>query len=586
MNCRKHLSYFLIFIAPWLLFLLQGCEKMGSESNMIEIFAEPFHGGAKVQVDGNNSTWIDGDSIAINGDRVAVERREGHAYIPYDAPLSVNRAVYPARMTTGSMASDNVTLTLPAIYHFKTDASGKQLLDIPMAARSTESNPLEFKHLTGALCFVVHNNGSAPLILQSLLVKSSKYQISGSRTFDFTFLESQSAIETSVASKQQVRMLFDTGYVLEVGATLNVMVPIAPVGSDNHFTINLRYHIENPTSSFFYNRSQPAVGADRSLLRNQLGYAGIELFNSTQSYISVGPLVEITNNGCQIYSQHDFILWHTAVNGEYSYSGGDYIEIPCNINEDIDMTDCVLTPIMSYRANLEGNGHTIKNLTLLSCSDAGSGDYVCGLFRNDNLNSTSNLILDNLSIMHADNNTGSLHIGSFYALAEQGSNLLLSGCTARIKSVVFTGSVSTGALYYGGLVGQLGKTATFSNCHVVTPINVIAGGKNIYWGGLVGYQSSKALTINNSTWTGTGNLDSGKNMWAGGLLGYKLGGNLTITNCQAQGAINATVGGSTNKLASLIGLYYTPATVSITSTTPAVTISLNGVAQSPVPQYN
>ncbi len=585
----KRLLYLISFVSLVVFpVLFSSCEKIDDESSLIEIFAEPLNRGAKVMVDGNEGTWVDGDKICINGDRLAVEHHGGHAYIPYASPASVNRAVYPADIATASLATDETTVTFPAIYHFKTDGSGHQLLELPMAARSTGSNPLEFKHLTGALCFVVHNNGSVPLRLQSLIVKSDKYKLSGTRTVDFTDIESFAAV-TGTTADRQIRMLFDTGYVLPAGNELNVMLPIAPVGGDNHFTVELRSHVEDATSSLLYSHTQPATEANRSLLRNQLGYVGVDLSNITGGYISATPLCEI-NGGkyCYIYSSYDLYLWHTAVNEEYVIQGmgKKYMETQCKIMNNIDMSNYALTPILNFESIFDGNNHTISNLTLESCAEPVlTSNHICGLFYRDVNMSIMNLSLDNLTMRHVENTTSDLFMGALYAKADVGSDMSVSGCTVRICTVDIRGTVSSGALYFGGLVGYLSKVATFSDCHVTTPSSTLSA-RNIYWGGLVGYDNNKSLNISNSSWGGVGTISVKVNLWAGGLVGRDVGGNFTAENCEVEGSINATYeGGSYHLLASLIGKYDSPATYNTSGTTSAVTLSLNGVAVTPV-DYN
>lgn len=570
--------------------LLAGCEKTDSESHLIEIFTEPLNTGAKVIINGNNGSWVDGDKICLNGTTLSVVHQGEHTYIPCETPAAITRAVYPASLATDALSNDVATLDFPAIYHFKTDASGNQLLELPMAARSSERNPLEFKHLTGALCFVVHNTSSVPLTLQSLTVQSSGYRLNGTRSIDFNNLESLSAVTATTLALRQIRMFFDQGYELSAGEELNVMVPIPPVGSDNTFTVSLQYHTDDATTSLLYSRTQDGASADRSLLRNQLGYAGMDITNTTGGHIKETPLVEIFGTYSQIYTPHDFLLWHTAVNGKYEYVEAStprtYWERPCKLMNDIDMTGYTFTPVMEYQSTLDGNSYTIKNLTLESCDDqTGNHDYVCGLFHNNNNNAISNLTLDNLTLKHTTNITKNLYAGALYAIANGGSNMVLSNCTVNISSINFTGTISSGALYFGGLIGHINKVASISNCHVTTPSNTIAA-RNIYWGGLIGYQTSKSLSITSSSWNGVGNLSSNVNTRAGGLVGSKGGSLLTVNGCHVEGAINVTAGGSYIYLAALIGKYDNlPSEPDFSTTTRIVTITLGGIDQTVV-DYN
>ncbi len=255
--------------------LLFSCTKEESDGNgMIEIFAERMGNGSKVLLDGAHSSWVDGDSIRINSDKVVVERINDHAYIRYAAPLSINRAVYPALLASGNLSSDNVTITFPAYYHYRTDGSGHQLLDLPMAARSEDDDPMQFKHLTGALYITVTNTAAVPLTLQSVTIQSNIYQLNGTRSIDLSDLDNIGSVFTTDADLKTVTLVFDTGYTLSANASIKVMIPIMPVGGNgnNIFTIKVRSTSAGQANFYLNSRKQPS-GSDHALARNQLGYA-------------------------------------------------------------------------------------------------------------------------------------------------------------------------------------------------------------------------------------------------------------------------------------------------------------------------
>lgn len=56
-------------------FLYGGCEKWDTNEGLIEIRSEAMAAShTKVSLDGASATWIDGDSIRINGEDVVVVR--------------------------------------------------------------------------------------------------------------------------------------------------------------------------------------------------------------------------------------------------------------------------------------------------------------------------------------------------------------------------------------------------------------------------------------------------------------------------------------------------------------------------------
>ena len=137
-----------------LAFVFASCEKDNQlEDGLIPVYCEPLGNGTKVSViDDVKSRWVEGDEISINGQTTQVLFSNGQACVRYTANAnSVNRAVYPASMVgeSTSFASDEIDVTFPAEYHYR-EADGHQQIEIPMVAKSTGTDALEFKHLTGA----------------------------------------------------------------------------------------------------------------------------------------------------------------------------------------------------------------------------------------------------------------------------------------------------------------------------------------------------------------------------------------------------------------------------------------------------
>lgn len=87
--------------------LLAGCEKE-VPYGMIELCFEHMSGNAKVAVEDLTSEWVEGDPVRVNGTSTKVVYIGGTPYL--DAPAQdVNRAVYPASLTTDALASDIVS---------------------------------------------------------------------------------------------------------------------------------------------------------------------------------------------------------------------------------------------------------------------------------------------------------------------------------------------------------------------------------------------------------------------------------------------------------------------------------------------
>jgi PGF-pre-PGF domain-containing protein/PGF-CTERM protein len=143
--------------------------------------------------------------------------------------------------------------------------------------------------------------------------------------------------------------------------------------------------------------------------------------------------------------------------------------------------------------SLDGNGHTITNITIFTDGDAAPGSYV-GLF-----DSLANGQLSNLSVENAT------------ATESTGSNtgLLVASVTGEstIKNVRVTGTASSDNRVLGGVVGYNG-----GEIHN-TSANVSLGGEATYIGGLVGDLNQG--TVNTSF--AVGSIDGTGTL--GGLVG-------------------------------------------------------------------
>lgn len=568
-----------------LAFPFVGCEKeMDEGDGMIEIFAETMGSNSKVRLDGANSTWENGDPICINGENVSVVRGDNNrAYISYANPQSVNRAVYPASLAANSnLSSDNISLNFPAYYHYRTDASGHQLLELPMAARSEGNASLKFKHLTGALYVTVKNTANAPLILQSVTVASNIYQLNGSRNVDLDSLNNIAPIRTTTNdSRNTVTLVFDTGYTLASNASVRVMLPVMPVGGNgnNQFTIRVRSCSANKQSAYLTSNTQ-GVGSDHTLARNELGYAPVNISVSEETQ----PLDQ-QNEHYVVRTPLDFKLMTESIT-----RGKITEDAQIDILEDLDMTDIPVTTINNdgnhFWGTIDGHNHRIGNLTIKS--RLLNTTYYCALFATSDYKiSIKNVRFDGLTLSHqgsGSNDDKEVRLAGLICSTPSGT-LSLVNDTINYNAVDVTNA--KGTIYFGGLVCDP-PAINITNCCVTMP-NISISGKSFYWGGFIASVSStNTTTISSSSWSGSVNLNATNTARVGGFIGRKIASNLTITNCSVNGGFAITNSGQYNYLASLIG-QYTPNsqnTVTIDNNNINMTITLNGQSISPVPQYN
>lgn len=579
-----------LFVVALVCSLFVSCEKEEASDGTIEIFAEAMSGGnGKVLLDGATATWVNGDAIRINSTEVAVERRNDRAYISYNAAEDeVTRAVYPASLAANSdLSSDYISLNFPAYYHYRTDASGHQLLELPMAARSEGNASLKFKHLTGALYVTVKNTANVPLILQSVTVASNHYQLNG--TINGINLNSSGDINiiptlSGNPSERYVSLIFDDGHTLDVNESIQVMLPVLPVGgatnTPNDFTIKVKTSSTNNQNLYLHSQSQTS-GADHTLARNELGYATTEI---TITDNTPTPTLDQEGSHYVVRTPFDFkLMTENITSGDIT--GDAYIDILA----DLDMTDIPVTTVNNshFSGTLDGHNHIINNLTINS-RDLGTTGYCCALF------STSVTIKDisinNLSLIHQRNSDKRVALAGLigtYSTSQEGT-LNINNCNITYNAINISGA--TGPIYFGGLLCEIDSPTSnisISNCSVNTS-NVILSGRSYYWGGLIASAGSSSTTITNSSWSGNTNLTSTTNIRAGGLIGNKAQGNLTITGCNVNGSFIINSNGQYNYLASLIGRYAPIGsnTVTIDNNVIDVDITLNNTPINPVPQYN
>ena len=143
----------IIALAAGLAMMAGSCTK---DNLSIRLLSEPMTGGAKVLVDPaavNNTQWVSGEQIDLNGTARTIIQRDGNFYIDLDAPIDgALTAVYPASIDAGgnSVTFSANTVTINNL-NIDFVAGGHRII-FPMAATANAgSESLKFDHLTGGL---------------------------------------------------------------------------------------------------------------------------------------------------------------------------------------------------------------------------------------------------------------------------------------------------------------------------------------------------------------------------------------------------------------------------------------------------
>ena len=215
---------------------------------------------------------------------------------------------------------------------------------------------------------------------------------------------------------------------------------------------------------------------------------------------------------------------------------------------DIDLQNIEWIPLASlgspFTGQLDGNGYTIKNLTINQPSTRDVGFFV---------SIGTNAFLKNVKIDLGEKGiTGMYHVGGLVGVAKKGSTILdcsVEGSgTINVNTIVEGPIIINGNTAIGGLVGIFNGTLVSKSS---SSVNVIAKGTGVA-GGLIGTTAYGAYNIGDdnvrptiSECYSTGNVTN-INGAAGGLIGesvdafYKYTNIVKISKCYSSGYISAS----------------------------------------------
>ena len=279
------------------------------------LIAEGF-GGTKAAVDGLYSYWVNGETVRINGVDKRVSYDGQAAYVTGVEAADVYRALYPETLNDAApLNSDNVSVVIPCSYTYM-ESDGLQHIGVPMVARGTSASRLEFKHLTAALTVEIKNTYGFTIEVDSVVVESNLYQLSGTK--DITLANSIIVDATSTADEadKRVAVYFNGGTHLQIlaGDTRRVQVPVLPVGDENRFTIKVGVHkVDDADVKCVFDKTQGNGQSHYALTRRQMGFAGVrfggvftvDTYNK-QVIISQGNLQYVPSSGIWSFHTHQY----------------------------------------------------------------------------------------------------------------------------------------------------------------------------------------------------------------------------------------------------------------------------------------
>ena len=266
--------------------------------------------------------------------------------------------------------------------------------------------------------------------------------------------------------------------------------------------------------------------------------------------------------------------------------GEKYADTYFELTEDIDLGGKEWTPVgetvadlimggheyFVFSGNFDGNGYTIKKLTIGTETSPYSGD-VCGLFGATS-GTIEDVVLENVSINYVGGNHSSGYgfrmggalvgysmgdivnctvigldmkagsDGSYVALNSIGGLVGIQDGDTTVSHSRVSGKIeeSTKKGNVGGFVGTLAKGSSAKYCGADVSVEVTGNGRGIAVGGFVGIGNGVTIdeTLIENCYA-TGNITGAE--YAGGFVGNISG--LNISNCYAKGDVsNSFVGAS------------------------------------------
>ena len=559
-----------------------GCGKDDS-TNRLNIETVPFvgNGATKMTVAGPDCNWQGGEPLLVNGQLATVTLEGGRATVAGVPAADRYRALYPTTIATGSTTADEITISLPSIYHYAT-TGGSQSLALPLAANST-SGRLLMQHLTGALRLVVSNTSGVTMTVDRITIASDRYALSGRRPLRFADLGALQPVPTDDEAARSVSLTMDRERLdIAAGGSAELFVPVAAVGADNHFTVEIEARYRG--TRYTYRRIQSAGGA---LGSNQLGYAPAEINNAASSTIAATNLLPGLGTEDEPYlvaSALDMMIVAEAINGSYpaSLSGSTkYNQAHIALTADIDMSGFTLAPIAGFRGHFDGRGHRLTGLTVAQgeAAQAGlfatlaAGSSVRGLTLKDlTLSTTYKTVKAGALCGQAESATiADCHVdglaidaptattynvgGLVYELRSATGEATVEDCTTRF-ALAATLAGSNGSV--GGIVAEVTsptKAIGITRCSSTTEGPVLDGGCSRFGGIVARITTGGALppvTIEGCQWEGAAELGCSAAIIAGGLVGESSHPTV-LSNSTAAGSIMLTTSNISNAAGGLIG---------------------------------
>lgn len=540
----------IVTILPCLAILLTipGCSK--DKDNIFTATTQNYT-APKVHIANSNiAYWDNGDNVNINGNSYSISIDGSNNNNNNTARIAATNvstyggkyyAAFPA--SRASMSGSSVSFDVPYNESYATNASGQQLVNNIMVAKS-DDNHLAFENVGAMLHFNI--KGSSTGVGKQLLAieVSCDKPLSGTLSVNMSGETISSSLSNSGDNNARI-LTFDSPYTLTETAK-DFYLNIPEVSGATKFTVR---YIFNYNKLKVFEKTKSSPSADISFQKGHIYNFGSDTYDGSQVSFNGSTVSQAT----AATADNPLHITSSAI-----FSAATDLLGTANKNLILDKDITVGTTVTTLKATLDGNGHTVtlsNNISLFQTIDGGTvrnltidgniSSPTCNSYRYGALACyASGAVIENcvnkanITCRQGYQNNNITVVGGLCARTD---NCIISGCRNE-------GSITSDARYTGGISGHGNPSTTTDGCSNSNTITVsLATGENhdVWVGGLFGHLvvSSSSGTHSATNCHNSGSITisgtTSNNIFCGGCFGQiTSGADFNVNDCYNTGTIN------------------------------------------------
>lgn len=319
---------------------------------------------------------------------------------------------------------------------------------------------------------------------------------------------------------------------------------------ENKTEVNLDTYIQNVVENNGVDNLPITESGDEIWVKAAVASALEKMeLNDTTGFGKVDASIFAGGNGTkenpyQIATEEQFTAFAKAVNVDESFED-IYLELTADITLSKEWVPAGSDAHHPFKCILNGNGHTIKGLTIGS-KEAPKEIIYAGLFAYIEGGIVYDLTIEAPYIHTTDDYTNRIYAGALAAFVDQkdDADSYIDNCI--VKDANITVHSTAGAGYAGGLFGSI-QYGTITNCDVSVNIQGVSSAQWIYAGAVAGILARTGVINNIVSGNITAQAPLNKSA-IGGLAGFHSGASYNNVS-----DITLTAVGTTNDVGALAG---------------------------------